>query len=257
MYPRTNLKGIIFLLVLLVVWEVVGRTEIIDPPEFLPPFSEVLVTFYALTMALELPYHALLTVARGLAGMFLAAVLAIPIGLWMGASRTTNELLTPVVELLRPIPPAAVIPVSILFLGIGDTMKLAVIAFGSVWPILVNTTAGVQNLDKTLVDTGRMLHLGPRRFLWEIVFKGASPYIATGMRISLAISLILAIVTEMIAGSNGLGFFIMLSERSFQIKEMYAGLLGIAAIGYALNHLYVFLVYGHLMRWYQGYTAEI
>ena len=154
MYPRTNLKGIIFLLVLLVVWEVIGRAEITDPPQFLPPFSEVLATFYALTMSLELPYHALLTVARGLAGMFLAAVLAIPIGLWMGASRTTNEVLTPIVELLRPIPPAAVIPVSILFLGIGDTMKLAVIAFGSVWPILVNTTAGVQNLDKTLVDTG-------------------------------------------------------------------------------------------------------
>lgn len=228
MYPKTKVKGIILLLALLLVWEIVGRSRIIDPPEFFPPFSEILTTFYTLTIRLELPYHAALTLARGLAGLFLASLIAIPVGLWMDASRFANELLTPTVELLRPIPPAAVIPVSILFLGIGNEMKLAVIIFGSLWPILVNTTAGVQSLDKTLVDTGHMLHLGRWHFLWEIVLKGASPYIATGARISLAIALILAIVTEMIAGSDGLGFFIMLSERSFQITEMYAGILSIA-----------------------------
>jgi NitT/TauT family transport system permease protein/sulfonate transport system permease protein len=208
-------------------------------------------------VSLELPRQIGLTLLRSFTGLSIALLIAVPLGVWTGYSPRASEFFTPTVEALRPIPPAAIIPLAITFLGIDNAMKVAVVVFGCLWPILLNTIAGVRALDRVLIETARTLNVRGVHFLWEIIMKGASPYIVTGVRISLAISLILTIVTEMIAGSNGLGFFIILSERSFRFADMYAGILAIGIVGYLTNRAFTAVVDGYLLRWYRGYTARL
>ena len=249
--------GVLFLIAVLLLWEVIARLAIVRPPVFLPPITEIIATLWRLTLSLELPGHVAITAGRCLTGLVGAAAIGVPLGLLIGHSKAASALLGPTLEALRPMPPAALIPVAILFLGIDSAMKIAVITFGCLWPILLNTVAGVHALDAVLIDTARTLRLGRRRFLWEVVIKGASPYIFTGIRISLAIALILSIVTEMIAGNTGVGHFLILSERSFLFSEMYAGLLAVGLTGFLLNHTFVYLVDRHLLRWHKAFRATL
>ena len=136
------------------------------------------------------------------------------LGIVLGYFRFVHSLLEMLIEFLRPMPSVAIIPVAILALGIGDSMIVAVTVYASVWPILINTLDGVRHIEKILLDTGRTFSLGRRQILWQIILPAASPYIVTGLRIGLSIALILVTTAEMIAGSKGLGFFILDEERS-------------------------------------------
>jgi NitT/TauT family transport system permease protein/sulfonate transport system permease protein len=135
-------------------------------------------------------------------------------------------------------------------------MKLAVIMFGSLWPILINTIHGVRGIDPILIDTGRTFNLSQKKLLTKIIIPGASPSIVTGMRISLAIALILAVTVEMIAGNDGLGFCIIDWERSFRFTEMYAGIFTLGILGYLINFLFM-KIESKVMRWYKGFTRAI
>ncbi len=258
--PRTagweRQKGFIFLCALVILWETVSRLNLANPV-FLPPVSEIAKTFLNLVFSLEIPKDLAFTLYRALFGLIIASAIGIPLGILIGYFKALRETLSPAIEILRPIPSSAVIPVAMLFLGIFDWMKIAVVAFGCLWPILLNTAAGVGGIDRILLDTGRTFNLEGKKFFWEIIMKGASPYIATGVRISLAIALILAVTTEMIAGQNGLGFFIINAEYSYRFKEMYAGILAIGIAGLLLNRLFTLMVEQRLMGWYHGYTAKI
>ena len=150
---------------------------------------------------------------------------------------------------------AVCIPVAILLLGIGDGMIIAVTVYASIWPILVNTIDGVRNIDGTLIATGRTFGLSLRAILWRIILPAASPYIVTGVRIALSIALILVTTAEMVAGSKGLGFFILDEERSMNSHNMYAGIILVAALGYGLNRLFL-AAEGRLMRWRHGMLAR-
>jgi ABC-type nitrate/sulfonate/bicarbonate transport system permease component len=254
---RGRVLGVAFVGLWLAAWEIAARAQVVRPPDFLPPVSAILATMWQLTLSFELPVHLAATLSRSVGGLLLASLVGIPVGILIGYSRRASDLLSTTIEVLRPVPPAAIIPVAILFLGIDNAMKLGVITFGCLWPIVINTIAGVRNLEPVLIDTGRTLRLSTRQFLWHIVVRGASPYIMTGVRISLAISMILAIVTEMLVGNSGMGHFLIVSERSFLFREMYAGLIAIGISGYLLNSLFVLLTERHLMRWYKGYTAQL
>jgi ABC-type nitrate/sulfonate/bicarbonate transport system permease component len=155
------------------------------------------------------------------------------------------------IEFLRPMPSVAIIPVAILLLGIGDSMIVAVTVYASVWPILINTIDGVRRVDATLIDTGRTFGLKRRQILWQIILPGASPYIVTGLRIGLSIALILVTTAEMVAGSKGLGFFILDEERAMNSANMYAGIVLVALLGYLMNRLFLALEAG-AMRWRHG-----
>jgi ABC-type nitrate/sulfonate/bicarbonate transport system permease component len=174
----------------------------------------------------------------------------------MGRSQKIYYLLEPLTEMLRPIPSAAIIPIAILFLGIDDSMKIFVVAYACLWPVLINSIDGVRSIDPVLIETGKTFDLSKWRFLCSIVIPAASPHFITGMRISLAIALILSITVEMIAGNNGIGFHILDSERSFRFNEMYAGIFLIGIIGYSVNLVFVKLS-DRVMRWHKGFTATL
>jgi ABC-type nitrate/sulfonate/bicarbonate transport system permease component len=181
-------------------------------------------------------------------GFGLAVAIGVPLGLLMGTTRGVYRLLEPITELVRPIPSSAYIPVAILFLGLGDQMKVFVITLACLFPVLLNTYSGVKAIDPVLVDTGRTFGVSRTDVLRKIVLPATLPSILTGMRISLGIALIVSVVAEMISGNSGMGYFIMDKQRTFRVPDVFAGIFTLGVVGYLLNAGFL-QVERHLLRW--------
>jgi ABC-type nitrate/sulfonate/bicarbonate transport system permease component len=170
---------------------------------------------------------------------FAASALAILLGLLMGRSQAIYNLFEPLTEVLRPLPKPALLPPLILFLGLGDVMKVAVIGLAVFFPVLINTVQGVRGVDRVLVDTARTFGHGRGAILARVIFPASLPLILAGMRVSLALGLILVVIAEMLAGTGGLGYLILDMQRTFRVKEMYAWVVILAVLGYALNAIFL------------------
>ena len=253
-FARINLPGLLCLLALLLLWEISARFNPLIQSYF-PPISEIIRSLLSLIWSREIVGHLVATLGRFLVGYLLSAVIAVALGTVLGHSRLAYALFEMLIEFLRPMPSVAMIPVAILLLGIGNSMVVAVTIYACTWPILINTIDGVRNIEPTLIDTGRTFGLGRWGILKEIVLPAAMPYIVTGLRISLAIALILVTTSEMVVGGSGLGFFILDEERSLNTTNMYAGIVLVAVLGYGLNRLFLFLE-GKAMAWHRGATAK-
>ena len=245
-----RLGGFAVLVALLVLWELVSRSGLVNAI-YVPPITKIAGELWRLFTNGELPRQLLGSAGRFAIGYGAATLLGLVIGLAMGYFRAGYLLLEPLIELLRPLPPPAIIPIAILFLGIENQMKVFVITFACFFPIVVNTIQGVAGIDRVLIDAARTFGLTTREILWKIVLPSASPNIIAGMRISLAIALILTVISEMVASNDGIGFFILDSERSFRIAEMYAGIFTLMVVGYLMNRLFV-LFEGRALAWYFG-----
>ncbi len=153
----------------------------------------------------------------------------------MGLFKPVHNLFEPLTELARPLPPPALIPVIMLFLGIGEPMKIIVIAFACAFPILINTMDGVRSVEPTFVDTAKTFGRNRYEIILQVILPASLHQIFTGWRVALPIALIVDIVSEMVGSLNGIGRFILLMQRSFDIPEMYAGIFLVALVGYGLN----------------------
>jgi ABC-type nitrate/sulfonate/bicarbonate transport system permease component len=244
---KRSWPGFVLIIALLCVWELAARMEWVDTVS-VPRASVVLLAWFESLSSGELFVQLLPSLRRVFVSFFLAAAIAVPVGLLMGSSRFVYRLLEPLTEVLRPIPSSAYIPVAILFLGIGDQMKVFVVTLACFFPILLNSYGGVLSVDPVLVDTGRTLGISRTKTLWQIVFPAALPNILTGMRISLGISLIVVVIAEMIAGNSGIGYYILDMQRSFRIPEMFVGIFTLGLVGYALNTIFI-KTENHLLRW--------
>jgi ABC-type nitrate/sulfonate/bicarbonate transport system permease component len=232
---------------LLVLWELSARFGWIDSPLW-PPFSRVLSAWWDQLVHEDLLLNLAMSLERMFAGFAIAAVVGAGIGLVMGYYGFAYRLLEPLVETLRPIPSPAYIPIAILFLGIGDEMKIFMIALACTFPTLLNTYSGVRSVEEIQINTGRTFGLSRYQILWEIVLPSSMPYIFTGLRISLAVALIVAVISEMVAANDGIGYYILHMQRSFQVAPMYAGIVTLALVGYGLNQL--FLLVEHKVLWW-------
>jgi ABC-type nitrate/sulfonate/bicarbonate transport system permease component len=246
--------GFAFLLALVGLWEVAGRQAWVHKL-FFPPASAILATFVGITLSGDVLGHVGVSLWRAGLGYALAAVAGIALGVAMGYWRRVWEAGELVVELLRAVPPPAIIPVAIVFLGIGDQMKVFIIFFTCSFPILVNTIDGVRGVDPVLLRTARTLGLSGAAILWKVVLPAASPFIATGLRIALAIALILVVISELVGATSGIGYFILDAQRSFQVPRMYAGMLVLALLGYLLNRAFL-AADRHLLGWHRGLTRQ-
>jgi ABC-type nitrate/sulfonate/bicarbonate transport system permease component len=166
-------------------------------------------------------------------------VLGVGVGLLLGALRTVQQAVQPVTEFLRALPAVALIPFGILVFGLGDTMKIFIIVSGSVWPILLNTIDGVRGVDRGLLEMARAYNVGRGARLREIVVPATLPRVVAGMRTSMSIAIILMVVSEMVASRDGVGYFVLESQRRFAIGDMWAGILLLGLIGYVSNFLFV------------------
>lgn len=247
-------SGFGFLLLVVLLWEAAGRYGWIHEL-FFPPATKILVSFIHIILSGEIFGHIGVSLWRAGLGYLLAALIAISLGVLMGYWKSAYEAFELVVELLRAVPPPAIIPVAILFLGIGNPMKVFIILFSCAFPILINTMDGVRSVDPVLIRTARTFGLGQGRLIWKVVIPAASPFIMTGLRIALAIALILVVISEMVGATSGIGYFILDAQRSFRIPQMYAGMLVLALLGYALNRCFL-VADAYLMAWHKGLTAR-
>jgi ABC-type nitrate/sulfonate/bicarbonate transport system permease component len=243
-----NASGVLLIIALLLVWELSARAGWVNSALW-PPFSEVLLAWWRQLVHEDMLYHVAMSLQRMFQGYVIAAVLAVGVGLLMGYFRFVYRLLEPLMETLRPIPSPAYIPIAILFLGIGDGMKIFMIGVACFFPILLNTYSGVRSVDPVQINTGRTFGLNRAAILWQIVVPSSAPYIFTGLRISLAVALILVVISEMVAANDGIGYFILYMQRSFQVGSMYAGIVTLAIIGYGLNYLFL-AVERWILRWH-------
>jgi ABC-type nitrate/sulfonate/bicarbonate transport system permease component len=237
MTRRHALNGFVFLLCIMTAWEAAAQAGWLNPL-VVPPLSRILETFSSLVISGQIPLQIIASLKRALIGYALAAVVFIPLGILMGLFRVVRRALEVIIEMLRPIPPPVIIPVALLFFGLEDEMKIVVIFFSCAWPILLNTIDGVRNIDPLLVQTARTFGLSRLKIMRQVIFPASLPQIMTGLRVSLPIMLILVVISEMVGSSDGIGYFILDSQRRFKVAQMYAGMVALAILGYALNQIF-------------------
>ena len=184
-------------------------------------------------------------------GFALAVGTGIGAGLLLGVSRRARLLTAPVVEFLRAIPPPALIPVGLLVFGVGNGMKVLLIALACVWPILLNTADGIAGVETTLLDAARSYRIGPADRLRSVLLPAALPQIFAGMRTSLSVAIVVMVVSEMVASTDGIGFFVLQSQRSFDMPEMWSGVLLLGLLGNALNRILTG-VERRALHWHHG-----
>lgn len=239
--------GVMLIILVLLAWQFAVQSRLINTPS-LPQVTRIAEQWTALTIAGVLPREIFATLQRAFAGLGLAILVAVPLGLWMGTSRLVYGLFEPLTELIRPIPSAAYVPVAILFLGIGDTMKIVVVMVACLFPILLNTYGAVRAVDPVLVDTGRTFGYEGLEIVRKIVFPAVLPSILTGIRISVGLAMIVSVVAEMVASNNGIGFFILNTQQFFRVPDMFAGILTLGVVGYLLNASFL-AIERRLLRW--------
>lgn len=222
---------------------------------FFPPLREIVASFAPTWFEGRILSDVLPSLGRLLTGYALALVIGIALGTAIGLSPTLRAYTEPVLEFFRAIPPPVMVPILMLFLGIGTTMRVFVIAAGALWPILLNTVEGVRGIDEVLRDTSRVYRLGPGARLRTLVLRGASPQIVTGARQALSIAIILMVISEMFAARDGLGFSIVQFQRSFAIPEMWTGIILLGLIGVVLSLLFR-AVERPLLAWYRGFRQS-
>jgi ABC-type nitrate/sulfonate/bicarbonate transport system permease component len=236
-WPERALGAGVILLALAAV-EVAVRSKWVNPA-LIPAPTDVVARVAQIVSSGELFAPLGTTLYLLFTAYFAASAIAIAVGLLMGRFAALYNLLEPLVEVLRPLPKPALLPPLILFLGLDDAMKLTVIGLGVFFPVLINTVQGVRGVDPTLVDTGRTFRCGAAALLLKIVLPAALPMILAGMRVALGLGLILVVIAEMLAGTGGLGYLIIDMQRSFRVQHMYAWIVILAVLGYALNALFL------------------
>jgi len=247
---ESKLNGLLFFLGLLLLWELAAQAGLMNPL-IVPPLSRILRVFSELVWSGQIPLQVLTSMKRAAAGYVMAAIVFIPLGILMGLSPSVYRLLEVIVEMLRPVPPPVMIPVAMLFFGLEDEMKIFVIFFSCAWPILLNALDGARNVDRVLLNTARTFGLSQWKIIWKVILPACSPQIVTGLKVSLPIMLILVVISEMVGSTDGIGYFILDSQRRFRVAQMYAGMFTLAILGYTLNQLFNFL-YKLLMPWHVG-----
>ena len=243
------LVGLILPAVLLMMWWVLSRNS--TSPYF-PPLPKILAAFVDTWFFAHFHSDLAPSVLRLLGGLAIAIVLGAGAGLVIGNSARLRRDVMLVVEFFRAMPIAALVPLAFVFVGPGATMEIALIAFGSFWPVLIATMHGVMAVDPTMLETARVFRVSKTRRLFLIVLPAASPQIAAGIRIALAISIATMIVANLFGASNGLGNFVFLAQQSFDVLSTWAGLLMIGLIGLVLNGLYLLLQY-RALAWHRGW----
>jgi len=190
------------------------------------------------------------SIGRMAAGWAIAVLVGTSTGILIGRSRFVSDLAFPAIEFLRSLPSPALIPVFLIFLGTGSEMRIILIAFGSIWPILLNTIDAMLTIDAVQIDLARVLKLPLRARLFRVMLPSALPKIFAGMRIALAISLILMVVSELVASTSGIGNRIANAQEIFRFTDMWAGIVLLGLVGLLLDGLFS-TVEARILNWHR------
>lgn len=234
-------------LALLVAWKLAANAKLINPLWFPgPDRSFAKLAEWIVTGTLWQPLGA--TVWRMLAGWLAACVAGIALGAAVASSGAARRLLQPSAEFLRPLPASAVLPPAILVLGLSDAMIVFVVAFGCIWPILLGAIQGFGSLEPRLAEVSRLLNLSRGQRLVKFQLPAALPDIFAGMRVSIAIALIVTVASEMLSSQPGIGYLMLVAARAFRSADIFAGIIVLGILGFLTNYLTQKLE-DRLLRW--------
>ncbi len=237
------------LIALLALWEIVARAGVVSS-FLLPSLSVVLERVWQDALSGDLVENLGLTLYRGLLGFVIAAAAGVALGIVMARSRAMHWFFDPIVSVGFPMPKIAFLPIFMLWFGLYDTSKVTMIVFSAIFPVVTATLASTQGVEKELLWSARSLGAGERQLLWQIVLPAASPQILTGLQVALPVSLIVAIVTEMLMGGAGLGGAMIAASRFADSPGVFAGIVEIAVAGFCLVRG-IAVLRRHLLRWHQ------
>lgn len=235
------------LLVLLVVWQVLSELGFIQPI-ILPPPSQIAIVFWDLMKSGVLLRHIGISVLRVLEGFGIAALLGLVLGMGIGLSQTLARMMDLIIQVIKPIPPIAWIPLAILWFGIGEQSKVFIIFLGAFFPVIINTIDGIRQTDQKLVEVARILEVSRSRFILQVVIPGAFPSIMTGLRVGLMVAWMCVVAAELIAASSGVGYLIMDARQLSQSDVVLVGMITIGIIGKLMDSL-ISRIEKRVIRW--------
>lgn len=236
-------------LLLLALWEIAVRAGWLDERLVAPP-SLVFFELWRLTNTGELGAALFVSLARVVAGFAIASLLGIALGILMARIRLIEIAFDPLIELFRPVSPLALFPLFILWFGIGEASKISIIAFSSMFPIILNTYSGVRSIDGNLFRASLSLGASPWEIMRTVVIPGSMPQIFTGLRIGWGIALIVIIAAEMIGAVRGIGYMVLDAQQTFRIPRVFASIVVIGALG-LLTDLGFRWLRRRMMPWYR------
>jgi ABC-type nitrate/sulfonate/bicarbonate transport system permease component len=231
----------------LIFWWLLSVSGLIDPV-LLPSPAEVVAALIESFKDGSLWVNIWASLLRVVQGFLLGFAIAVPVGVLMGNSRIFRGLVEPLVELVRPIPPIAIIPLAILWFGIGELSKVFIIAYGAFFPILVNTMAGFREVDPVLVRAARTLGASRWQIFRDVVLRSALPFIIVGSRLGMGLAFIVLVAAELIASSEGLGYLINDARYNFRTDRVFLGMILIGVLGLILNKVLI-EIERRLLRW--------
>jgi ABC-type nitrate/sulfonate/bicarbonate transport system permease component len=236
------------MLALLVLWQLISDSGIVTVFQ-LPSFTRVLSRIWEDAVAGDLWINTAVTLYRALAGFAIAAVGGIVLGMAMSRIKLVHWFFDPIVSIGFPMPKIAFLPVIILWLGVYDTSKITMIVFDAIFPVIAATMIAIEGVEREFVWSARNMGANEREVLWQVVLPAALPQIMTGLQVALPLSLIVAVVTEMLMGGYGLGGAMMTASRFANSPGVFAGIVEIAIIGYVLVKIMA-LIRGRLLIWH-------
>jgi len=244
----TAFRKSIALIIFFALWQILPTVGIINR-QFIPPIGDILVELGKLAGTGEIFLHVGASMSRAIEGFALSVVVGIPLGfLLAGWFKTFQELLDPLLQVFSQINPFTLFPIFILFFGIGEIAKVAIIFWVAIWPVLFNTINGVKTIDPLLIKGARGMATPKLALFYKVVLPGAAPLIFAGIKSSIGTAFLMLIAAEMIGASKGLGFMILNAENNYNIKKLYAGAFTIAVLGIAVTKLVV-LIEKHVITW--------
>ncbi|MCW5771364.1 MAG: ABC transporter permease [Rhodospirillaceae bacterium] len=227
---KERIVAILSPIAILAFWQTLSWVGILDQ-RFVPSPVSIALSGYGLIVTGELFVHIEASLARLFAGFALGIVPGILLGLVMGLSRWVRAALDPIVSALYPVPKIAILPLVMLFFGIGDMSKIVLVALAVVFLVLINTMAGVMTLDKVYFDVARNYGASWRKLFIRVVIPGALPLIFVGLRLGIGVAFIVVVAAEFVAARSGIGFLIWTSWEVMRVENMFVGIIVITILG--------------------------
>lgn len=245
-----NSIAIIFILGL---WEILPAAGLINPHS-LPPFSDVVESLLGLTLSGRIFQHMFASLSRSFVGFILAIAFSVPLGFITGWFKRAERIGDPLLQFFRNTPSLALYPLFILIFGLGEFSKFAIIFWGTLWPILINTTEGVRSIGDIHIKAARTMGAGQLAMFRKVLFPAAFPSIITGLRLGAARSILVLVAAEMLGADKGLGYLVFDSQYRYEIPEMYAAIIVLVLIGLVTNYLLVHFE-RRITRWKEAVHA--
>lgn len=247
---RDRLIHIASPVILLLLWELAVRVGLVDA-RFFPPPSRIFNTLVTLTQSGELWKNTWASLQRLFWGALIGGIPALLLGISMGIYRPLRAAIEPLVAATYPVPKSAILPLILLIFGLGEASKIAMVAIGVFYPVLINAVAGVLQINRIYLDVGKNFNAGRWQVLSTIALPGALPLIMTGLKLGIGMGLILIAIAEMVGAKSGLGYMIWNAWEILSVETMYVGLLVIAVLGYVFT-----LLLNELERWIIPWKTE-